>query len=221
MRRGRSWPGGSGGARGATPTLWRACIKAPRRRGSGGSRAAPPICFARLLDCAHARATRRGICAARRHADTVGGGAAAAGEGSDPSTIAGKEAGPRGHAAYTAFVNAAGRAAASLPCEPSAPGLPIRFQLVAPPGTTKGCACSRTNTNRGALGEPAALAPVSVGRGPPAWRHDVSDDGGRGPPDDTHNEGSSERLTRSRTPSLGKLEAIGGMEGRREERLGS
>ena len=51
-----------------------------------------------------------------------------------PSTIAGKEAGPRGHAVYTAFVNAAGCAAVSLPCEPSASGLPIGFQLVAPAG---------------------------------------------------------------------------------------
>ena len=51
-----------------------------------------------------------------------------------PSTIAGREAGPRGHAVYTAFVNAAGCAAVSLPCEPSAPGLPIGFQLIAPPG---------------------------------------------------------------------------------------
>jgi aspartyl-tRNA(Asn)/glutamyl-tRNA(Gln) amidotransferase subunit A len=51
-----------------------------------------------------------------------------------PSTIAGKEAGPRGHAVYTAFVNAAGCAAVSLPCEPSATALPIGFQLVAPAG---------------------------------------------------------------------------------------
>jgi aspartyl-tRNA(Asn)/glutamyl-tRNA(Gln) amidotransferase subunit A len=51
-----------------------------------------------------------------------------------PSTIAGKEAGPRGHAVYTAFVNAAGCAAVSLPCDPSAAGLPIGFQLVAPAG---------------------------------------------------------------------------------------
>ena len=51
-----------------------------------------------------------------------------------PSTIAGKEAGPRGHAVYTAFVNAAGCAAVSLPCEPSATGLPVGFQLVAPGG---------------------------------------------------------------------------------------
>jgi aspartyl-tRNA(Asn)/glutamyl-tRNA(Gln) amidotransferase subunit A len=51
-----------------------------------------------------------------------------------PSTIAGEEAGPRAHAVYTAFVNAAGCAAVNLPSEPSASGLPIGFQLVAPAG---------------------------------------------------------------------------------------
>jgi aspartyl-tRNA(Asn)/glutamyl-tRNA(Gln) amidotransferase subunit A len=51
-----------------------------------------------------------------------------------PSTIDGKEAGPRGHAVYTAFVNAAGCAAVSLPCDPSSKGLPIGFQLVAAAG---------------------------------------------------------------------------------------
>ena len=51
-----------------------------------------------------------------------------------PTIIAGTEAGPRGHAVYTAFVNAAGCAAVSLPCEPSAMGLPIGFQLVTPAG---------------------------------------------------------------------------------------
>ena len=51
-----------------------------------------------------------------------------------PSTIAGREAGPRGHAVYTAFVNAAGYAAVSLPSDPSTTGLPVGFQLVAPTG---------------------------------------------------------------------------------------
>jgi len=51
-----------------------------------------------------------------------------------PSMIAGKEAGPRGHAVYTAFVNAAGCAAVGLPCEPSSTGLPIGLQLVTPAG---------------------------------------------------------------------------------------
>ncbi|HVF63877.1 MAG TPA: amidase [Casimicrobiaceae bacterium] len=51
-----------------------------------------------------------------------------------PPTIDGKEAGPRGHAVYTAFANASGCPAIAVPCMPSANGLPIGFQLVAAPG---------------------------------------------------------------------------------------
>ena len=53
---------------------------------------------------------------------------------SHPSSIAGRDAGPRGHAVFTAFANAAGVPAISLPCAPSRAGLPIGFQLVAPFG---------------------------------------------------------------------------------------
>ena len=51
-----------------------------------------------------------------------------------PPEIAGRAAGPRGHAVFTAFVNAAGVPAMSVPCTPSRAGLPIGFQLVAPFG---------------------------------------------------------------------------------------
>jgi aspartyl-tRNA(Asn)/glutamyl-tRNA(Gln) amidotransferase subunit A len=51
-----------------------------------------------------------------------------------PPEIAGRAAGPRGHAVFTAFVNAAGVPAISVPCAPSRSGLPIGFQLVAPFG---------------------------------------------------------------------------------------
>ena len=51
-----------------------------------------------------------------------------------PPEIAGVPVGPRGSAIFTGFVNAAGLPAISVPCRPSAAGLPIGFQLVAPWG---------------------------------------------------------------------------------------
>ncbi|HKU97050.1 MAG TPA: amidase [Vineibacter sp.] len=47
-----------------------------------------------------------------------------------PPVIDGKAVGPRGHAVFTAFANAAGCPGISVPCQPSAGGLPIGFQLV-------------------------------------------------------------------------------------------
>ena len=47
-----------------------------------------------------------------------------------PSQIDGHDVGPRGHAVYTGWVNAAGLPALALPCEPSREGLPIGLQLV-------------------------------------------------------------------------------------------
>jgi aspartyl-tRNA(Asn)/glutamyl-tRNA(Gln) amidotransferase subunit A len=52
-----------------------------------------------------------------------------------PPTIAGQPVGPRGHAIFTAFANAAGLPGISLPCRPASSGLPIGFQLVGAPGT--------------------------------------------------------------------------------------
>lgn len=51
-----------------------------------------------------------------------------------PSVIDGREAGPRAHAVFTAFVNAAGLPAITIPADPSADGLPIGFQLIGRPG---------------------------------------------------------------------------------------
>ena len=57
-----------------------------------------------------------------------------------PTHIDGREVGPRGHAVFTGFVNAAGLAAIALPCgwadvQGSVPGrLPVGVQLIAPQG---------------------------------------------------------------------------------------
>lgn len=51
-----------------------------------------------------------------------------------PATIDGQPVGPRGSAIFTGFVNAAGLPAITVPCRPSAAGLPIGVQLVAPWG---------------------------------------------------------------------------------------
>ncbi|UIF90202.1 amidase [Cupriavidus sp. UYPR2.512] len=51
---------------------------------------------------------------------------------SHPPVIEGREVGPRGHAIFTAFANAAGLPAISLPCG-EAEGLPVGIQLVAAP----------------------------------------------------------------------------------------
>jgi aspartyl-tRNA(Asn)/glutamyl-tRNA(Gln) amidotransferase subunit A len=48
-----------------------------------------------------------------------------------PETIDGQQVGPRGHAVYTAWVNACGIPAINLPCAASSRGLPIGFQLAA------------------------------------------------------------------------------------------
>jgi aspartyl-tRNA(Asn)/glutamyl-tRNA(Gln) amidotransferase subunit A len=54
---------------------------------------------------------------------------------SHPDRIDGVPVGPRGHAVFTAFVNAAGLPAIALPGPPAGNGLPIGFQLVGPHGS--------------------------------------------------------------------------------------
>ncbi len=47
-----------------------------------------------------------------------------------PTEIDGQAVGPRGHAIYTSWVNVTGLPAVSVPCAPSAQGLPIGLQLI-------------------------------------------------------------------------------------------
>jgi aspartyl-tRNA(Asn)/glutamyl-tRNA(Gln) amidotransferase subunit A len=51
-----------------------------------------------------------------------------------PPVIDGREVGPRGHAIYTGWVNAAGLPGLALPAAPSREGLPIGIQLIGPYG---------------------------------------------------------------------------------------
>ncbi|HUG22694.1 amidase [Piscinibacter sp.] len=87
----------------------------------------------------HVKQLRRDTVPLFRHIDAIVLPSAAAlpwtAEAAFPTHIDGQEVGPRGHAVYTGWVNAAGLPALALPCAPSREGLPIGMQVVGPYGS--------------------------------------------------------------------------------------
>jgi aspartyl-tRNA(Asn)/glutamyl-tRNA(Gln) amidotransferase subunit A len=84
------------------------------------------------------RRLRSQCAAAFEHVDVIAMPAAAAlpwpAHEAYPTHIDGQPVGPRGHAAYTGWVNAAGLPGLALPAAPSRAGLPIGLQLIGPYG---------------------------------------------------------------------------------------
>ncbi|MGV8804577.1 MAG: amidase [Polaromonas sp.] len=90
---------------------------------------------ARLWGILETVAQLRGDCARLfREIDVIVTPAAAAlpwpAEQAFPPVIAGQPVGPRGHAVFTGWVNAAGLPALAVPAQPSSSGLPIGVQLI-------------------------------------------------------------------------------------------
>ena len=74
-----------------------------------------------------------------------------------PTVIDGQEVGPRGHAVYTGWVNAAGLPGLAVPASPSVEGLPIGLQLIGAYGSDEPVARpGRSLRGRRALGRPLA-----------------------------------------------------------------
>jgi aspartyl-tRNA(Asn)/glutamyl-tRNA(Gln) amidotransferase subunit A len=111
---------------------WAAQASAKYREMADKGRAIPAARLWQILE--HVKQLRRDSVALFDDSDVIVLPSAAAlpwkAEDAYPTRIAGQEVGPRGHAVYTGWVNAAGLPALALPCAPSREGLPIGMQLV-------------------------------------------------------------------------------------------
>lgn len=99
---------------------------------AGKGRALPGSRLWRILE--QVKALRRQVAAVFRQVDVIVLPSAAAlpwpAQEAYPTHIDGQAVGPRGHAVYTGWVNAAGLPGLAVPCAPSHEGLPIGLQMV-------------------------------------------------------------------------------------------
>ncbi|WP_395059170.1 amidase [Polaromonas sp.] len=115
----------------ANPT-WEAQASQKYRDMAESGRRLPAARLWQIL--AHVAQLRREVAAVFTELDVIVMPAVAAlpwaAEQAYPTHIDGQEVGPRGHAIYTGWVNAAGLPGLALPCQPSVEGLPIGMQLI-------------------------------------------------------------------------------------------
>jgi aspartyl-tRNA(Asn)/glutamyl-tRNA(Gln) amidotransferase subunit A len=115
----------------ANPT-WEAQASEKYREMAESGRRLPAARLWQIL--AHVAQLRRDVAAVFTGVDVIVMPAVAAlpwaAEQAYPTHIDGQEVGPRGHAIYTGWVNAAGLPGLALPCQPSVEGLPIGMQLI-------------------------------------------------------------------------------------------
>ncbi len=115
---------------------WEAQASAKYRELAEAGRRVPGPRVWRIME--HVRRLRRECAALFERVDVIAMPAAAAlpwpAQEPYPTHIDGQEVGPRGHAVYTGWVNAAGLPGLAVPAQPSREGLPIGLQLIGPYG---------------------------------------------------------------------------------------
>lgn len=115
---------------------WEAQASAKYREAAAAGRQVPGHRLWQIIE--EVRRLRRDSAGLFEHRDLVVMPAAAAlpwpKDEAYPPVIDGREVGPRGHAVYTGWVNAAGLPGLALPAAPSREGLPIGIQLIGPYG---------------------------------------------------------------------------------------